>query len=114
MEIIGDNYSVIYKADIATIFCKGALWLYGNEGYLDIANLFNNVADLKPKTITLDVSELKFLNSAGINTISKFVIRVRNLKCSQMVIRGSKKFPWQSKSLEIMQRLFNGLILEIN
>ena len=70
-------------------------------------------ADAMPATLILDVRELQFLNSSGINTLSKFILRVRNHKVSQVVVKGSARFPWQEKSLVNLQRLLPALKLEI-
>jgi hypothetical protein len=112
MEIKHDDYTVTYNPEIATITCSGSFRLRGVE-YADILDLLKQVADAKPDTITLDVRELQFLNSSGINSLSKFVIQVRNHKVSQMVIKGSGRIPWQTKTLKNFQRLLPGLQLEI-
>lgn len=114
MEVKGENYQVLYDQDSATITCAGTLRLYGKDGYEPIVNLLTRAAEDQAPKITLDVSELQFLNSAGINTISKFVIQVRNQKKSQIVVKGSASFPWQTKSLKNLERLMPGLVLEID
>lgn len=112
-EIIHDDYSVTYDSETATITCAGSFRLRGNDEYAPILQLMNQAADAKPETITLDVRDLRFLNSSGINTLSKFVIYVRNHKASQMVILGNSQSPWQQKSLKNFERLLPGLQLEI-
>ena len=113
MEIRHETYSVTYNPETATITCSGAFRLRGNDEYAEILQLLNEAANAKPDTLTLDVRELQFLNSSGINTLSQFVIRVRNHRASQMVILGSGQFPWQQKSLKNFQRLLPELQLEI-
>jgi hypothetical protein len=88
--------------------------LRGNEDYAPILQVLTQAADAKPETLTLDVRALRFLNSSGINTLSKFILQVRKLSASQMVIKGSRAFPWQSKSLKNFQRLLPALQLEID
>jgi hypothetical protein len=112
MEVNGENYRVTYDPQTATLTCQGSLRLYGSTGYTSIVDLFNKVADQKPPTIILNLQELQFLNSSGINAFSKFVIRVRNLKTSQLIIRGTNQIFWQSKSLSNLQRLMPDLKLE--
>jgi hypothetical protein len=73
----------------------------------------NELADQEPATITLDLRELEFLNSSGINVISKFVLKVRQKNTSQILVRGSKTIPWQGKSLKNLQRLMPSLQLEL-
>ena len=57
--------------------------------------------------------ELQFLNSSGINTLSKFILQVRKHNVSQVVVQGSARFPWQEKSLKNLQRLLPALQLDI-
>lgn len=109
MEVCGDDYQVSYDPATATITCQGSFRLYGVDGYGPIMELLNHAADQKPATLTLNLKELKFLNSSGINTISKFIIRVRNYKVSDLVIKGNRQTSWQSKSLENLQRLMPNL-----
>ena len=113
MEIKGENYLIIYDSSAATITCQGSLRLYGAGGYNDITKLFDEIAGQKPEVITLDLKDLQFLNSSGINAISKFVIKVRDKKASRIVVRGTDRFPWQSKSLKNLQRLMPALTLKI-
>ena len=108
-----EDYHVTYNPETGTVTCSGAFRLRGNTEYAAITSLLNQAADAKPDTLTLDVRELQFLNSSGINTLSKFVIQVRKHKASQMVILGSSQHPWQQKSLKNFQRLLPGLQLEI-
>jgi hypothetical protein len=113
MEVSGEEYRVTFDPRSATITCQGSLRLYGTTGYSSVVELLNTAADQKPSTITLNLEKLKFLNSSGINAFSKFVIRVRNHKASQLVIQGTHLFPWQSKSLKNLQRLMPELKLEL-
>jgi len=113
MEIKHEDYEVTYNPETATITCSGSFRLRGNEEYAPILQLMNQAADAKPETLTLDVRELRFLNSSGINTLSKFVIYVRQHQTCQMIILGSSQSPWQKKSLKNFQRLLPGLQLEI-
>jgi hypothetical protein len=113
MEITHADYQVRYDAATATITCQGSFRLRGNEGYAPILQLLTAAADAKPATLILDLQGLRFLNSSGINTLSKFILQVRKHNASQVVIKGNRQFPWQEKSLKNFQRLLPGLQLEI-
>ena len=114
MEIKGEEYSVTYEPAIATVTCEGSFRLRGSE-YKPIAQLLDDVINERPPTITLNVKELRFLNSSGINMLSKFVIKVRKQKqkASQVIVQGCREYPWQRKSLKNLQRLMPALKLEI-
>jgi hypothetical protein len=112
MEIVHADYEVQYDEASSTVTCRGSFRLHGEE-YAPVLDLLLKAADAMPAMLTLDVRELQFLNSSGINTLSKFILRVRNHKVSQVVVRGSARFPWQEKSLINLQRLLPALKLEI-
>jgi len=112
MSIKSEGYSIYYETATATIICQGTLRLSGMEGYKPIVELLNDVAEQQPSIITLNLRQLEFLNSSGINVMSKFVISVRQKKNIQMVVQGSKNIPWQGKSLKNLQRLMPSLKLE--
>jgi hypothetical protein len=113
MDIKTDDYSVAYDPTTQTIAFAGSLRLSGTEEYTAVTELLSDVADQAPETITLDLKNLEFLNSSGINMFSKFVIKVRQQASSAIIIQGSKKIPWQSKSLKNFQRLMPSLQLDI-
>jgi hypothetical protein len=113
MEITHRNYQVRYDAATATVICQGSFRLRGPEEYAPILELLTQAAEAKPATLTLDLRQLQFLNSSGINTLSKFVLLVRKLDTSQVVLQGNRQFAWQQKSLLNFQRLLPGLQLEI-
>lgn len=112
MEIKTEDYGMGYDPTTETVSCHGSLRLNGIEEYTPIVQLLNDVLDSTPPTITLDVRNLEFLNSSGINVLSKFVIKVRQSGTTQMVVQGSKAIPWQGKSLKNLQRLMPSLQLE--
>jgi len=112
MDITHADYQVHYDEKNAVVKCQGSFRLHGEE-YEPILDLMIKAADAKPKTLTLDVRELQFLNSSGINTLAKFIIQVRKHNVSQVVIQGSSQFPWQAKSLKNLQRLLPELQIEI-
>lgn len=112
MEIKTEDYSVYYNQSTATVNCQGTLRLSGMEEYTPIIQLLHKVLEQKPATVTLNLQDLQFLNSSGINVLSKFVIKVRQKKDVSMVVQGSKQIPWQGKSLKNFQRLMPNLELE--
>lgn len=113
MEISGKDYQVSYDPTTTTLVCQGLIRLYGAEGYASITELFYKVADQKPQTITLDLQELEIINSPGVNMLSNFVIRVHKHNSSQLVIKGTHQFPWQSKLLKNLRRLMPELKIEL-
>ncbi len=113
MEIISQDYHVVYREETATVVCEGTFLLSGTEEYAPILQLLNTTADAQPTQgrLTLDLRNLEFLNSSGINTFTKFVIQVRNQQHIQLVVRGYENIPWQARLLKNLQRLMPTLEL---
>ena len=88
--------------------------LSGTEAYAPILALMDDVLKSKPETIVLDVTELEFLNSSGINLLAKFTIEVRKQPDVGMAVKGSTRTPWQSKSLPNLKKLYPAVELTIN
>ena len=112
MEVKGDSYRVVYDPTTTTVTFDGTLRLRGMTEYDPIVQLLDNVVAQEPDTITLDLRELQFLNSSGINILFKFVIKIRDQSNSRLVVRGSEQVAWQQKSLKNLQRLMTGVKLE--
>jgi hypothetical protein len=112
MEIKTEDYNIWYDAVAKAVICQGSLRLGGMEDYTPIEQLLEDVVAQQPQNLTLNLRELKFLNSSGINVLSKFVIKARQQKNMQLVVRGSTNIPWQGKSLKNFQRLLPSLELE--
>jgi hypothetical protein len=113
MEIKTEDYSVEFDAATATIFWAGSLYLNGAEEYAPISQLLESVLGYDLSKLTLNLQKLEFLNSSGINVLSKFVIKMRQKGNVDVVVLGSKSIPWQVKSLKNLQRLMPGLQLEM-
>jgi len=113
VEIMHENYQVHYDEASKSLSCKGSFRLQGSE-YQPIQDLMNGVADSAPQPLTVDLRELEFLNSSGINTLAKFVLQLRKNGVSEVKVQGSNKYPWQEKSLKNLQRLLPSLELEIS
>ncbi|MBW4497135.1 MAG: hypothetical protein KME26_29560 [Oscillatoria princeps RMCB-10] len=113
MEIKTEDYSIWYEPETATVTCQGSLRLSGMDEYAPLVQLLSDAIDKQPPQLALNLQELDFLNSSGINVLSKFVIKVRQNGKINLVVRGSKNIPWQGKSLKNLQRLMPSLQLEL-
>lgn len=115
MDVVQEQYQVVYNSQDTTIYCKGSLRLNGQEeDYKQINQLLDQVIELEPPTVTLNLQELHFLNSLGINMLSKFVIKIRKKKFIKVIVQGAKDTPWQAKSLKNLQRLMPSLSLQLD
>jgi hypothetical protein len=71
------------------------------------------VARAAPEVVTLDLRELRFLNSAGTDLLFRFTLKMRNQVTSQVVIRGAVDIPWQGRTLPNFERLMPELKLSM-
>jgi len=113
MEIKSEDYQVTCDPDPPTVVFRGALRLRGAAEYAPIVQLLDDIVAAAPETATLNLRDLRFLNSSGINVLFRFVIKVREQSSTQLVVLGSKMVPWQGKSLKNLQRLMPSLQLEM-
>lgn len=104
MEVKGVNHRVWYDPANVVVYFEGILRLGGVQEYQPIEDLLDKVLLTDPKTITLDLRALSFLNSSGLNVLYKFAIATRKKGEMQLVVRGSKNIPWQGKSLPNMKK----------
>lgn len=94
MEIKTEDYRICYNPSTATVSFVGSLRLSEAEDYAPIVQLLGEVAEVEPAKITLNLQQLKFLNSSGINMLSKFIIEVRKKARVQMAVQGSQRIAW--------------------
>lgn len=113
MEIKTEDYRVWHEPDSSTIFFQGFLRLNGMEGYQPIMELLLKTVEQSPH-FSLNFCELEFLNSSGISMLSMFVVKVRERGNVEMILQGSDKILWQTKSLKNLQRLMPSLKLEFS
>lgn len=115
MNLAAEDYTLAFSEASQTILFKGALRLSSMRAYEVIREFLHRASDkvAKGARLTLDVTELQFLNSSGITTISMFVIAMRESKRCQLTIKGSRGVAWQYKSLGNFKRLWNEVDLVI-
>jgi hypothetical protein len=111
MEIKTDDYQIWLDPESSTVFFRGFLRLDGMEEYKPVMNLLLGALEKAP-SLNLNLRELEFLNSSGISTLSMFIVSVREQGNVQMVLQGSDKILWQTRSLRNLQRLMPALKLE--
>jgi hypothetical protein len=113
LEVKSNDFHVQYEPESATVYFQGEISLGGAADYKPIVDLLNQSTSAEAKIITINVKELRFLNSSGISMLSKFVVGMKKKKNVQLVVLGSKKIPWQNKSLKNLERLLPGLKLVV-
>ncbi|PSN20832.1 hypothetical protein C7271_00100 [filamentous cyanobacterium CCP5] len=112
MRIEGSKYIICYDDKTNTISFSGKLRLDNIDKSLSqLVGLLDQILEEEPDQITLDVRQLEFLNSLGISTISKFIIKVRNRRSIHAAVKASKESSWQSKSIVNLKKIMPSLSL---
>lgn len=116
LELKDAKYQVTYDADIATVNCEGSLSLNGASNYEPILQLLKQAAEnQEPHALTVNIYALKFMNSSGINMLTKFVMYVSDVKKLQLtlIFQAKKQITWQEKLCINLQRLLPTLKIEL-
>ncbi|MCG9887223.1 MAG: hypothetical protein MH825_16960 [Cyanobacteria bacterium] len=108
-----DDYSICYEPDRQTVRCSGSLRLDGLDAYRPIVDLLDE-ASQQGTTLTLDLSDLEFLNSSGISMLSMFVVGLRKRGDCHLILQGSNRILWQTRSLKNLQRLMPSIELNLS
>lgn len=114
MEIVAKKYRLTYEAETARVSCHGSLFLNGNKEYEPLLSFLKEAADQQSTNLTLDLRNLEFLNSSGINTIMQFVTYVGDSKPTQFkfTVLVSKNNLFHRKLSANLQRLLSSLQVE--
>jgi hypothetical protein len=117
MKIENESYVLEYLEGKHQVSLSGSLRLNGLSEYAPISDILKQCLATS-ENMSVDLSQLEFLNSSGIAMLSKFIIEARGIAKEKqnfnLLIKGSTLVPWQGKSLKNLQRLFPALVLDIN
>ncbi len=112
MKIQTEDYTIWYELETATVYFKGLLRESLIADYKPIEELLDQVMVQELPLIIMNLQQLEFLNSSGMSVLSRFLIRVRKQKTTQLMVKGSTQMPWQNKLLSNWQRLMPTLKVE--
>jgi hypothetical protein len=116
-EVKGEKYYVSYDGNNATVSLQGAFLLNGALAYEPILRILQNAADEQTGgELTLDITGLSFLNSSGINMMTRFVMYISeaNPLALALKFRGKKQVAWQERLVLNLQRLMPELQAELD
>lgn len=106
MELKGEDYLVSFNEPKHTVEFFGTIRLRDSSDYKSISDILETAHGKAESELVLDFRNLQFLNSAGINTISKFVITARSFDSVLLTVLGNEQISWQQKSLKNLQKLW--------
>jgi hypothetical protein len=107
-ELHDNKYKIVYDPVTAQVRCEGSLLLNGASAYEPILQLLKQAAEAhEPKKLIVDICALKFVNSSGINMLTKFVIYVSDIKQLKLtlIFQAQRQVAWQDKLCVNLQRL---------
>lgn len=104
-----DSYTASWNTDTNEVALRGELRLNGTAEYAPLVALLEEGLTSGP--VVVDLRGLRFLNSSGISMLMRLAIKARDSKGS-LFLRGSKKVPWQEKSLPNLKRVFSAIRIE--
>lgn len=113
VKVEAEEYSVRFDEAASRVTFHGAMRLRGAREYDDVKKLLRHALSFGPANLELDFCDLKFLNSSGIGTIGQFIVEARRVGTTHIVIRGSTRRPWQSRSLGTLQKIWQDVDLVI-
>lgn len=114
MELKGEDYLVSFNEPKNSVEFFGTIRLRDSADYQSISELLDTAFRKASEELVLDFRNLQFLNSAGINTISKFVIIARKKENVRLKVLGNEQISWQQKSLRNLQKLWAKVLIEIS
>lgn len=113
MNIETQDFRAWFEPSTSTVYLSGVMRLAGPDAYAPVSELLNQASEVG-SSITLDVRDLKLLNSSGIHMLSKFMLRQRKRDDLEIMVRGSSTIEWQNKTLITLQRLLPSLVLNLD
>ncbi len=108
LELHDNKYKIVYDPSTASVFCEGSLLLNGAPAYEPILQLLKQAAETQePNKLTVNICALKFMNSSGINMLTKFVMYVSDIKQLKLtlIFQAQQQVAWQDKLCVNLQRL---------
>ena len=113
MELRGEDYVITYVESRNAVEFFGTLRLRDSADYSSLTEMLEAAHRDAKGSMVMDFRNLQFLNSAGINTISRFVITARTANTTQLRVLGNPEISWQQKSLGNLQKLWAKVSIEI-
>ncbi len=113
MELRGEDYVITYEESRHSVEFFGTLRLRDSSDYKPLTEMLERALAESAGLLVLDFRNLQFLNSAGINIISRFVIFARKADTAQLRVLGNNEISWQQKSLGNLQKLWGKVSIEI-
>lgn len=104
-RIATDEYNVEINPVNHIAILKGELRLENTSAYTPIVDLINVLVSQEPEIVTIDLRQVEFINSSGINSLSKFLMSATKQGKSRIVVKATEEVTWQKRMLRNVQRV---------
>lgn len=111
MIINNEDYSIEYIEQDNMFILRGNLRLQTIDKYNEIMDFINKYSRNSEKTLVLDLTGLKTLNSSGIASLSLFFVNLKK-SAKRVKVVGSSYIKWQSLSLMDFKELNENIDVE--
>ncbi|MDA1353783.1 MAG: hypothetical protein O3A01_04840 [bacterium] len=105
-----EDYKVIVDEDGSEAFISGIMRLQSPSAYEKPFEGIINTLD-KCENLLINIEELAFLNSSGISSLARIVLKARQLNVS-LIIKCKQEIPWQEKTLTSLAKLYPSLEIQ--
>lgn len=113
LKIEGEIYKIWYLDNDTTIYFQGSLRLWDPQEYSRIKQYMLDIYELDIEALSINLTELDFLNSSGISMLCKFVFETKKLNRIPITIIGRNDILWQKKSLHNLKKLWDRIDLKL-
>jgi hypothetical protein len=100
VQVKGQGYQIIYEPASATVFFRGLMRLHSAAEYAQIQEVMDQASASASPTITLDLSELEYLNSLGLGRLHGFTSQWCEDENKHIIVRGNSSVLWQARALK--------------
>lgn len=111
-SVKGDKFEVTLDLASHVVAFRGSLRLINARGYAPVVALLDQALDLG-SPVVLDLRQLAYINSAGLQALVRFIVRVRDAQ-AVCTIQASRGVLWHSRSLPQFQHLLPSLAIEFS
>ncbi len=113
MILHAGDAKVTYDKENQDVKFEGSMRLANMKEYDQVTEFLKENTNGLAGKLTLDFTELQFLNSSGITTLSLFILNCKKKGDVELLVKGSKDVAWQQKSLANFKKLWSDIHLEI-
>ncbi len=109
MRLRDEDYEISFDRERGKVIFEGSLRLWHRQEYGKIRDFLLAAYAADVPRLELDFTRLEFLNSSGISTLCEFILTARKQGRTPIVLVGNKTMLWQRRSLENLQKLWDGI-----